>query len=208
MIHPFQQETSNDGHEHPDGLEHVRQTSLAASRRNCRAEQIVEPEYVHDIEILQPRPAVSLDRRIPAHRPVAQPRGDVNSLHAILVPPPAKWRPFCRDFFFWGLQSFFQPPIRREDRDLVAAPPQSFGKRSHLHRGAAEFQKGSVRLRDVQDSHCSRRIFFNDFAKTLKRKSCSARCFARAPISFAWTGSASSVSMLVASWIGSPCGTR
>src|SRR2546430_12835415 len=38
---------------------------------------------------------------------------------------------------------------------------------------------------DVQDSHCSRRIFFSDFAKTLKRNSCSARCRPRAPISLA-----------------------
>ena len=185
MIHPFQQETSHDGHEHPDGLEHVRQTSLAASRRNCRAEQIVEPEYVHDIEILQPRPAVSLDRRIPAHAPVAQPRWDVDCLHAILIPPPAKRGPFCRDFFFLRFHSFFQPPVRSNDGDLMAASRQAFRESAHFHRGTAEFQKGSVRFRNVQDSHCSRRIFFNDFAKTLKRNSCSARCFARAPISFA-----------------------
>src|SRR6267143_1174737 len=90
----------------------------------------------------------------------------------------------------------------------ILKPRQALGKRAHLHRGAAEFEKGSVRFRDVQDSHWSRRIFFSDLAKTLKRNSCSARCCPRAPISFAWTGSASSASIEVASWIGSPCGTR
>src|SRR5256885_5934922 len=157
MIHPFQQETSHDGHEHPDGLEHVRQTSLAASCRNCRAEQIVEPEYVHNIEILQPRPAVSLNRGIPAHASVTQPCGDVDSLHAIPGSPPAKRGPFCRDFLFLRLQSFFQPPVCRKDCDLVSASRQAFRESAHFHRGTAEFQKGSVRFRDVQDSHCSRR---------------------------------------------------
>src|SRR5712692_274049 len=208
MIHPFQPKISHNWHEHPDGLEHVRQVSLAAGGGHRRTQQVVKSKNVHDIEILQPRPAVTLDRRIPAHRAVTHPRRQIDGLHAILIPPPAKRRPLCRDSFFLSLQPLFQAPVRRENRDLVASPRQAFGKRAHLHRWAAEFEKGSVRFRDVQDSHCSRRTFFSDFAKTLKRNSCSARCRPRAPISFACAGSASSASMDVASWIGSPCGTR
>src|SRR5216683_3281921 len=84
---------------------------------------------------------------------------------------------------------------------------QSLGQSPDFHRGAAEFQERGVRFCDVQDSHCSRRIFLKAFAKTLNRNSRSTRCFPRAPISFACAGSASKVSMDVANWIASPCGT-
>src|SRR3989440_10568813 len=208
MIHPFQPKISHHWHKHADGLEHIREVSLAAGGGNHRTQQVVKPENVHHIKILQPRPAVTLDRRIPTHSPVMQPCWHIDGLHAILIPPPTKRRPFSGDFFFRSLQSLFQSPVGGENGDLMASPRQTFGKRAHLYRGAAEFDKGSVRVRAVQDSDCSRRIFFSDFAKTLKRNSCSARCRPRAPISLACAGLASKVSMQVARWIGSPCGTR
>src|SRR6266702_5321837 len=155
-------------------------------------------QNVHDIKILQPRPAVTLDRRIPAHRAVTHPRRQIDGLHAIFIPPPAKRRPFCRDFFFLGLQPLFQPPVGGENCNLVASPRQAFGKRAHFYGGTAEFEKGSVRFRDVQDSHCSRRIFFSDLAKTPKRNSYSTRWRPRAPISLPSAGSARRVSMEVA----------
>src|SRR5256885_1125191 len=140
---------------------------------NGRTEQVVKPENVHHIKILQSRPAVTLDRWIPTNPPVTQPCRHIDGLHAILIPPPPKRGPFCRDFFFLGLPSLFQPPVGRENRYLVTSPRQAFGKRAHFHRRAAEFEKGSGGFRDVQDSHCSRRSFFSDFAQTLKRNSCS-----------------------------------
>src|SRR6266852_1096810 len=208
MIHPFHPEVSDNWYEHPDGLEHVRQASLAAGGGHGRTEQVVESENVHHVEILQSCTAVTLHCRIPTHCAVTHPRRQIDGLHAILIPPPAKRGAFCCDFFFLCLQAFFQTPVGRQNRDLVASPRQAFGKRAHLHRWAAEFEKRSVCFRDVQDSHCSRRIFFRDLAKALKRNSCSARCRPRAPISFESAGSASSASMDVASWMGSPCGTK
>src|SRR5229473_5153413 len=208
MIHPFQPKASHNWHEHSDGFEDVRQALLAAGRGYPGPQQVVNPENVRHVEILQSRPAVALQRRIPAYRAVTQPRRQVNGLHAILIPPPPKRRPFCHDFFFLRLRPFFQPPVGRKNRDLMPSPCQAFGKRAHLYRWAAEFEKGSVRFRDVQDSHCSRRIFFSDLAKALKRNSFSTRWRPRAPISFASAGSASKASMDVASWIVSPCGTR
>src|ERR1700674_1983225 len=208
MIHPFQPKISHNWHKHPDGLKNIWQIPLAAGRGHDRTQQVVKPENVHHIEILQPPPAITRDCRIPTDAPVTQPCRHVNGLHAIFNLPPAKRRTVRRDFFFPCLQTFFQSPVCCEDRDLVASPRQSFGKRAHLHGWTAELEKGSVRFRDVQDSHCSRRIFFSDLAKALKRNSFSARCFPRAPISFACAGSASSVSMHVARWIASPCGTR
>src|SRR6267143_219012 len=86
MIQPFQPETSHDWHEHPDGLEHIRQAPLAAGRSHCWTQQVVKSENMHDIEILQPRPAVTLDRRIPANSSVSQPRRYINGLHAIFFP--------------------------------------------------------------------------------------------------------------------------
>src|SRR6267143_358608 len=201
MIHPFQPNISHNWHEHTNGLEHVRQALLAACGGHCRTQQVVESENVHYIEILQPRPAVTLDRRVPTHPSVTQPCRQIDCLYAILIPPPAKRRPFCRNLFLLGLQPFFQSPVGCKNGNLVASPCQPFRKCAHFHRGAAEFEERGVRFRDVQDSHCSRRIFFSDFAKILKRNWCSASCLPRTPISFACAGSASNVSMLVASWI-------
>src|SRR4029077_19248494 len=208
MIHLFQPKVSHNWHKHADGFQHVTQASLAACGGHRRAPQVVKPENMHGVEILQPRPAVALHGRVPAHRAVTQPRRHVNRLHAILSPPPAKWRSFRCDFFLLRLQPLFQAPVGRKNRYLVAPPRQSLGKCAHLHRWAAEFKKRIVRFRNVQDSHWSRRIFFRVLAKALKRNSFSARCWPRAPISFACAGSASSASIDVASWIGSPCGTR
>ena len=208
MIHPFQPKAPDNRNEHPDRLDNVRQLPRAARRGHGGSQQIVESKDVDCIEILQPRPAITFDRRVPAHRSVTHPCRKIDGLHAVFFAPPAKGRSFCCDFPFLGLHLFFQAPVGRENGDLVPPPPQSFGKCANLHRGPAEFQKRSVRFRDVQDSHCSRRIFFSVFAKTLKRNSYSTRCRPRAPISFACSGSFRSASMEVASWIPSPCGTR
>src|SRR2546423_12954982 len=98
MIHPFQPKISHHWHKHADGLEHIRQVSLAAGGGNHRTQQVVKPENVPHIKILQPRPAVTLDRRIPTHCPVMQPGRHIDGLHAILIPPPTKRRPFSGDF--------------------------------------------------------------------------------------------------------------
>src|SRR5437764_15153170 len=98
MIHPFQPKISHNWHKHTDGLEHVRQTSLAAGCSHRRTQQVVKPENVHDIEILQPRAAVTLDRRIPANSTVAEPCRYINGLHAIFFAPPAKGGSLRRDF--------------------------------------------------------------------------------------------------------------
>src|SRR5262249_37160874 len=90
----------------------------------------------------------------------------------------------------------------------VAPFVQPLGQCSHFDRRAPELQEGLVARRDIQDSHCSRRILLRDLAKTLKRKSSSTRFFPRAPISRPTSGCASSVSSDVASCTASPCCTR
>src|SRR5258708_37104289 len=103
MVHALQPETPHDWHEHPDGLDDVGQASFAAGGGNSWTQQVVKAENVRDVEILQPRPQITLYRRVPAHCPVTHPRRKINVLHAILTPPPAKWRPSRRAFFFRGL---------------------------------------------------------------------------------------------------------
>src|SRR5436189_145913 len=95
-------------------------------RATHRTQQVLKPENVHYIKILQPRPAVTLDRRIPTHSPVMQPCRHIDGLHAILIPPPTKRRPFSGDFFFRSLQSLFQSPVGGENGDLGASPRQTF----------------------------------------------------------------------------------
>src|SRR4029077_6927070 len=145
---------------------------------------------------------------IPADPPVTQPGRKIDRFHAILPAPPAKRRAFRRVFLFRGLQPFFKAPIGGEHRHLMAAPRQSFETSAHLNRRATEFEEWRVSFRDVQDSHWSRRIFLSDFEKTLKRNSCSTRAFPRVPISLACTGSVRMACRAVASWMGSPWGTR
>ena len=198
MIQTLQPKISHDRHKHPDGLENVRQISNAARGGNGRPQQIVKAENVDHVEILQPRTAVSLDRRIPAHRAVTQPGRQINSLDAIFIAPPAEGRAFCRDLSLRRLHAFFQAPVCRQHTRRVASSSQSFREGANFDWRAAKFQEGSVRFCDVQDSHCSRRIFFKDFAKTLKRNSRSTRWRPRAPISRAWAGSARSASIEVA----------
>src|SRR2546421_9421114 len=53
MIHPFQPKISHHWHKHADGLEHIRQVSLAAGGGNHRTQQVVKPENVHHIKILR-----------------------------------------------------------------------------------------------------------------------------------------------------------
>src|ERR1700692_580972 len=105
-------------------------------------------------------------------------------------------------------QALFKTPIRGEHVYGVSALRHTLGQGAHFYRRAAEFQERSVGFGDVQDSHCSRRIFFSVLAKTLKRNSCSTRWLPRAPISRARAGSDSSVSIAVESCGASPCCTR
>src|SRR6202008_1656846 len=103
--------------------------------------------------------------------------------HAVFVPAPAKGRHLRIYFPLAPFHSLTDSPVRCQHRHLMPPPRQSFGKRTHFHRRTAKFEERGVGFRDVQDSHCSRRIFFSDFAKTLKRNSCSTRCLPFAPIS-------------------------
>src|SRR5882762_9466791 len=85
---------------------------------------------------------------------------------------------------------------------------QPLRKRTHFYRRSPKLHERKISLRDVQDSHRSRRIFFSDFAKTLNRNSRSTRSRPRAPISRPNSGLASSASSEVASCPASPCCTR
>src|ERR1700686_5205831 len=73
------------------------------------------------------------------------------------------------------MQALFKTPIRGEHVHGVATLRQTLRQSAHFYGRAAELQKRSVGFGDVQDSHCSRRIFFSALAKTLKRNSCSTR---------------------------------
>ena len=83
MIHPFQPKASDNRNEHPDRLDNVRQFPRAARRGHGGSQQIVESKDVDCIEILQPRPAITFDRRVPAHRSVTHPCRKIDGLHAV-----------------------------------------------------------------------------------------------------------------------------
>src|ERR1700674_2777844 len=140
---------------------------------------------MHHVEVLQARAAETFDGGIPAHCPVTRPCRKIDGLNAIFMATPAKRRSFCRYFPFLSLHAFFQAPVGGEHGYLMAPLSQTSRKGAYLDRGAAELEERCVGFCNVQDSHCSRRIFFSDFAKALNRNSCSARWRPRAPISFA-----------------------
>src|ERR1700751_5796889 len=103
-------------------------------------------------------------------------------------------------WFTWEFpETALQPPIGGEDRDLVVQMGEAFGKRADLFGWTAKFKEGCVALRDVQDSHNSRRIFLKDLEKTLNRYSFSTRWRPASPIRRAFSGLESRVSSEVAS---------
>src|SRR5262249_43968513 len=152
-----------------------RHVSLATCRAYRRAQQIVEPEDVDDVKLLQPGSAIPFDCGVPAQGAPPEPSRQINRPHTRGFLSPAERRSFCLPAVRLRSQTPFDPPIAREHRHLVAPPRQPFRQRFDFHRCPAEFEKRSVAGRDLQDSHCSRRIFLNAFAKTLKRNSSSTR---------------------------------
>src|SRR5271156_103334 len=199
MIHPFQPKITDNWKKHPDRLDHVRQTSGAANLNHRRAQKVVQSENVHDIKVLQTRAAIALHGRVPTDRVIAQPGGKVDGWHAVLRQTPAKGRALGADLRVQRGQTLLNSPIGGKHGNLMPALLQALRQRLDLDGWPSEFQKGRVSFRDVQDPHCSRRIFFRDLAKTLKRNSFSTRSRPRSPILCANAGSESSVSMQVAS---------
>ena len=68
-----------------------------------------------------------------------------------------------------------QAPIGGKHGDFVAQLRKAFGKRADFFGRAAKLEKWGIALRDVQDSHSSRRIFLKDLENVLKRYSFSTR---------------------------------
>src|ERR1700741_226272 len=207
VVHPLQPQVPNDRHEHSDRFDYVWNLPAVTLRGHPRPQQIVEAENVHDIKIPQLRSHISPQPGIPGRGPEMKPVRQINDLHspnfshaAVRTPP--------RRRFLWHLpQALLQPPIRRQHAYLVASLRQAVGKGAHFNRRAAKLKKGRVALRDVQDSHSSRRIFLKFLAKTLNRNSFCTRSRPRSPICFANSGLASSASTEVASCATSPCWT-
>jgi len=117
----------------------------------------------------------------------------------------AEWAVFRGRFTGKFRRAAFQAPIRGEDGHFVAQLRESFGKRADFFGGAAKLKKWRVALRDVQDSHSSRRIFLNPLENVLKRYSFSTRWRPASPMRRAFSGFESRVSMEVASCSVSPC---
>ena len=208
VIQPLQEKISHDGHKHSNRFDHIRNLSRAAFACHCRPQQIVQTKNVRHLEILQSRPAKSVYRWIPGRSAVAKPRRQINTLNAVRTARPPKRRSLGRHRNVRRSLPRFESPIGGQYRQFVPALRQPVCQRLYLHRRSAEFVERSVRLCDAQDSHSSRRIFRNDLANTLKRNWFSTRCLPRRPISFCKSGSASSVSIAVASCTASPCCTR
>src|SRR6516162_1698038 len=208
VIDPLQPQVAHDWQIHSDWFDHVRNPLLAAFRRRPGAQQIVKPENVCDIKILQLRPQIFPQPGVPAGCPVMKPFGQIDDRYSASFPRAAV-RPLARQRFFRRfLEALLEPPIRRQNAYLVPSAREALGERAHFHGRAAKLKKRGVALRDVQDSHSSRRIFFKPLAKVLKRYSFSTRSRPRAPICFASSGFASSVSIEEASCATSPCWTR
>src|SRR5690242_1278405 len=207
VVDPLHPQAPHDRQEHPDRLDHVRNAPLAAKGGNRGPQQIVQTKNVRDIEIPQTRAAESLHGGIPARRPVVKPRRQVNGRRSPRVAPPSERAPFR-----WSRAQFREPllhsPVRRQHRHLVPSSSHPLRKRPHFDRRPAELVKWHIGFRNLQDAHSSRRIFLNDFANALNRKSRSTRSRPLRPISCATVGFSSSASMDVARCTASPCGTR
>src|SRR5271165_5139069 len=208
MIHPFQRKISHNWKKHPDGLDDVRQALGTAGGGDGGAKEVVQAEDVHNVGIRQACAAVALYGGIPAYGVVAEPRREVSGLHGAFGEAPAEGGAFGAEIGSEGMQAGFEAPIGREHRNLMTALREALGESVDLYGRAAEFEKRGVGFGDVQDPHCSRRIFFKDLAKTLKRNSLVTRSRPRSPMLRARAGSRRSVSMQVASCTASPCCTR
>src|SRR5689334_969203 len=136
-----------------------------------------------------------------------KPVGEVDGFHPADVTPLAERTVFRGRFTGKLSQPALKAPIRGEDGNFVAQLDEAFGKCADFFRRTAEFEKRRVALRDVQDSHNSRRIFLNALEKTLKRYSFSTRCRPASPIRRAFSGFERRVSIEVASCSVSPCWT-
>src|SRR5579859_248000 len=207
VIGAFEEEVPNDGHEHADGFDDVGNIQLMRGRGGARAEKIVEAENVDDVEILQASAQVARQGGIPTGGVVMKPVGEVDGFDAADFTLLAERTVFRGRFTGELREAAFEAPISGEDGDFVAQPRQAFGKRANLFGRAAKLKKWHVALRDVQDSHSSRRIFLKVLEKMLKRYSCSTRWRPASPIWRAFSGLESRVSMEVASWTVSPCCT-
>src|SRR5262249_1607651 len=141
-------------------------------------------------------------------RPVLEQSWQIDTPHSPIFSRPPIFRSteillVCR-----ASNSFLNSPVCRHHRHFMPECSQSARQRLHLRRRSTKLVERSIRLRHIQDSHTSRRIFFSDFAKTLNRNSFSTRSFPRRPISRASSGFASNVSIDVASCTASPCCTK
>src|SRR5271165_524173 len=208
MIHPFQRKISHNWKKHPDGLDDVRQALGTAGGGDGGAKEVVQAEDMHDVEIGQAGAAIAFYRGVPTDGVIAQPGWKVDGLHAAFGEAPAEGGAFGAEIGSEGMQAGFEAPVGREHRNLMTALREALGESVDLYGRAGQFEKRGVGFGDVQDPHCSRRIFFKDLAKTLKRNSLVTRSRPRSPMLRARAGSRRSVSMQVASWTASPCCTR
>src|SRR5271166_938893 len=200
MIHPFQRKISHNWKKHPDGLDDVRQALGTAGGGDGGAKEVVQAEDMHDVEIRQPGAAIAFHSRVPANGVITKPGGEIDRLDVAFGEAPAEGGAFGAEIGSEGMQAGFEAPIGREHRNLMTALREALGESVDLYGRAAEFEKRGVGFGDVQDPHCSRRIFFRDLAKMLKRNSLVTRSRPRSPMPRARAGSRRSVSMQVASW--------
>src|SRR5450755_1405217 len=163
---------------------------------------------MHNVKIYESGAAVTFNCGIPAEGVIAQPSREIDGLHGSFSEAPAERGAIGANVRGPRRQPRLDTPIGCEHGNLIAALREALGQGMHFDGRAAEFEERCVCLRDVQDSHCSRRIFFRDLAKTLKRNSLATRSRPRSPILRARAGLARKVSMQVASWVASPCCTR
>src|ERR1700730_2112323 len=163
---------------------------------------------MNDIKTSKTRAQIAGQGGVPAHSPKVKPIRKIDGSHTALAAPPSKRTVFGRFRAGFVSQALVQAPIRSQHGDFMAKLRKSLGQSGHPRRWPAKFKKWFVALCDVQDSHSSRRILRNAFAKTGKRNSFCNRSRPRFPISRAWSGLASRASREVASCTGSPCCTR
>src|ERR1700676_2807692 len=207
VIDAFQEKVANNWHEHADRLDHVRNFQLLRFRSGARAEEVVKSEDVDYVEILQAGAQVARQGGIPAGGVVVKPVRQIDGFYTANFTLPTERAVLGGGFAGKFREAAFETPIRSENGNLVAQLSKPFGKRADLFGRAAKLKKWRVALRDVQDSHNSRRIFLKALEKALKRYSFSTRCRPASPMRRAFSGFESRASMEVASWTVSPCWT-
>src|SRR2546422_8308224 len=132
---------------------------------------------MHGIKFGEPPAAKRPRFGIPGERAIAQGARQIYRFHAILFRPPSEFaagssRGDAPD----------DPEIGSEHRHLMAPSRQTARQCAHLHRWTALLEEWKVRFRDLQDTHCSFKILFNDLANCANWYSRSTRPRPRAPI--------------------------